>query len=63
MACNEKCVDLLLNSGADVNVTNKIGANALIYAAKNKMLQSVERLSQAGADVNIKTKCNPVTLM
>ena len=46
-----------------MNVTNKIGANALIYAAKNKMLQSVEWLIQAGADVNIRTKCNPAPLM
>ncbi len=42
-------IELLIDSGADVNAKTKKGVNALTYAAHNKQLQlskALERLKQ-----------------
>ena len=48
----EKCVELLLDAGADVNISDKKGITALMKAAENGMNQCLERLLRAGANVN-----------
>ena len=48
----DECVDLLLSSGASVNLRNKFGNTALIAAVKSGNDRCVNKLIQAGADVN-----------
>ena len=46
-----ECLDLLLKSGADVNMTNKNGLTPLMAAVADDQLKCVKLLIQAGADV------------
>ena len=48
-----QCVELLLDKGADVNVTNIYGYTPLIYAAKKGSRECVKLLLDKGADVNV----------
>lgn len=45
-------LELLLAHGADVNVSNNLGYTALMVAAKNGQLDSVQLLVRSGANVN-----------
>jgi len=47
-------VKLLIKAGASVNVKNKYGYTALMYASINNHLDIVKLLIKAGADINIK---------
>ena len=49
---HEKCVDLLSNTGADVNTVSIQGKTALIYALVKGRGKCVDLLIKAGADVN-----------
>ena len=48
-----KCVELLLEAGADVNMKDKNGDTALIEASNKGHDKCVKLLTEAGADVNI----------
>ena len=52
---NDKCLDLLLKVGADVNKAGCDGKTALAFSAKSGKLKCLELLIKAGADVNTKT--------
>ena len=52
----DKCVDLFIKSGADVNKQNKDGQTALMLAARGGHDKCVDLLIQAGADVNKQNK-------
>ena len=54
---NEKCLEELIKSGVDVNVTDERGATPLMYAVRWGQLGCTEALIRAGADVNI---CNNI---
>ena len=47
-----KCVNLLIKSGADVNMGDKLGETPLMQAASRGFTDCVESLLRAGADVN-----------
>ena len=47
-----RTLDLLLYAGADVNIKNKMQRCALHYATFNNDYMSIEKLVNAGADVN-----------
>ena len=54
---NEWELKLLLDSGADVNLTDHDGWTALMYAVRyNEGLECVEALLDAGADITVKNK-------
>ena len=50
-----KCLDLLLKAGANVNTTGRLWSSALLYAAKTDNCYAIERLLQAGANVNMRS--------
>ena len=50
---HDKCVDTLIQGGADVDVQSKRGYTALMEAAKYGHEKCVGILIQAGADVNV----------
>ena len=47
------CVTALTAAGADVNIANHSGDTPLCFAARKGNFKSIERLIEAGADVNI----------
>ena len=47
-----ECVEILLQKGADVNITSKYGLTALMCAAAGGHGNCIEQLIHAGADVN-----------
>ena len=52
---NSKCIDLLLEAGADVNARSSTGETPLLLATKNQCTmstQALQSLINAGADVN-----------
>lgn len=51
---NESILELLLASGADINVTNRAGRTALHIAVKHRNTSSIRLLLQHGIDVNRK---------
>lgn len=53
-----KSVELLLNKGAEVGVTNVFGANALTTAAAAGDAETVKLLLKRGADVNTHARAN-----
>ncbi len=63
-ACEPKCLDLLLKSGANVNrvCNNHVAATALIRAASIGKLKSVEFLLSQGADPKIKDRSGETAL-
>jgi hypothetical protein len=52
----EPFVDMLLERGVDVNAVNRDGYTALMYAACNGCAGTVERLLEAGADIEVRDK-------
>ena len=50
---DERCVNMLIQFGADVNIQNHRGATALIIAAARTYQQCLRVLLEQGADVNI----------
>jgi len=52
-------VNMLLSSGADVNLSNNDGWTALICAAAKGYIQIAKMLLSAGADVNHSRKVLP----
>ena len=54
---NEWELNILLQSGADVNLTDDDGWTALMYAVRySEALECVDSLLEAGADVSVKNK-------
>lgn len=56
---------LLLNFGADPNITNNLGETALIYAVKNNAYYTVDLLIRWGAEINFETtmyRLTPVSI-
>ena len=51
-----KCIELLLEAGADVNIADNSGFTPIIMAASHNHYKQVESLIQAGADVNHRTQ-------
>ena len=49
---HDQCLEVLLNAGEDVNVTDDSLFTPLMRAAENDYVKGVESLLQAGADVN-----------
>ena len=49
---HEKCMELLLENGADLNLRNKENWSPLHVAIRQGGLQGVEKLLELGADVN-----------
>ena len=49
---HDKCVEILLEAGADVNKSNADGVTALMHAATTGYANCIEKLLLAGADVN-----------
>ena len=49
---SEKCVNFLINAGADVNMSSREGCTALSEATSCNSEESVRALLKAGADVN-----------
>jgi len=51
---SERCVDLLLARGALVNLKDRYGMTALLYACQSAQYLVGRKLMAAGADVNAK---------
>ena len=51
-----KCVEMLLKSGADVNITVPTGTSALLFALQNSHMDCARMFIKAGASVNISDK-------
>ena len=60
---NHKVLKLLIQAGADVNLTDLYGEIALIFAAVNKNFDCIDKLIQAGADVNKRNSMGSNALM
>lgn len=52
----DEMVGALISKGADVNVKDKIGNTALVWAIKNKRTDAVKALLAAKADVNVQVE-------
>ncbi|NEP45340.1 MAG: hypothetical protein F6K35_41430, partial [Okeania sp. SIO2H7] len=50
-----KSIQILINAGANVNLSDRDGYRPLTIAASSKSIKAVKQLIQAGADVNAKT--------
>ena len=60
---HDKCVNKLIEAGADVNRMDDEGFTALIAASYYGNYKCVKQLLQSGADVNIKTKRSKTTAL
>ncbi len=61
---NEKEIKLLLKSGANVNLKDKDGWTALMYAVRySRNLECTESLLEAGADISVKNKYDSSALV
>lgn len=49
---NPEIIDLLINSGADINNRNILGANAVMIALYNNNIEVFDRIIKRGGDVN-----------
>ena len=62
--CKQKeCMQMLIQSGADVNAQTKSGDSALMKGSANGYKECVSLLLEAGADVNAQTKSGDSALM
>ena len=59
----EKCVDFLIQAGADVNIQDQSGWTTLMYAAWMGKDRCFESLINGGADANIKDRKGSTALM
>ena len=60
---HDKCMELLLKAGADVNWAGDDSFTPLMTAAKEGYVEGVQRLIQAGAGVNIRDKDHDTALI
>ena len=60
---HDKCMEVLLEAGADVNWCDESTFTSLIRAAEYGYVYGVQRLIQAGADVNRRVEDNKTALM
>ena len=51
---NAKCVEHLLDKGADINATDDVGYTPLIFAVANSVYDCAEILISRGADMDAK---------
>ena len=59
----DKCLELLIQAGADVNQQNGKGDTALIRAAQNGHDKSVDMLIKSGANMNRQNHCGSTALI
>jgi hypothetical protein len=50
---HDKCVEMLLNAGCNINTLNNDGVSALAIAVQNEHIDCVRTLVRCGADVNV----------
>ena len=60
---HDKCLKLLINEGADVNIVNSEGRTPLMNACEKENSPFVEILLQSGADVNARNSTRDTALM
>ena len=60
---SKELVDILLQSGADVNKVNRKGASPLYYAALSKQEECFHSIYEAGTNVNISNNIGSTVLM
>ncbi|QPK62532.1 ankyrin repeat domain-containing protein [Methylomonas sp. LL1] len=51
-----KCIDYLIDKGANPNALNRHGQSAIFFAAKSDAWQSIDLLASRGADVDLRDK-------
>ena len=62
-AGNDKCLDVLLDAGADANTGNQLGETALLLTSRYGYGKCVSSLLRAGADVNANDLFSTTSLM
>ena len=60
---HDRCLEVLLNAGVDVNLADYSTLTPLMRAAEDGYVKSVKMFIQAGADVNRKNKEDETALM
>ena len=60
---HEKCVEMLLEAGADVNTADRLGNTPISESAAFNRVKCLKLLVKAGADVNARNKAGSTPLL